>query len=247
MGDLHVDFGGLLGGLDQAEGLVEILPGTVDAVQGPDNQAGGAHLLGRGLTDLVGAAEHPGQHIHTVGEDHNALGAHLPERAGELPLVQAVDIGHGEEVGRVAVHDHMVLGIDLQARHMAHHVGGELAGELTSVGVAPEQLGVFAAVHDAHQAEVHVGGVLDVLEIFAGAGDEEILALQLGSLEAGGNGAQDVADIEVLLDLGLVEQQGDVAAVALIPAVVVHVGGGADHLHQEGSGENVFHGKYSLK
>ena len=78
MGDLHIDLGGLLGGLDQTEGLVEILARAVDAVQAPHHEPRRVHLFGRGLADLVRAAQHPGQHVHAVGEDDDALGAHLP-------------------------------------------------------------------------------------------------------------------------------------------------------------------------
>ncbi len=37
VGDLHVGFGGLFGGLDEAEGLVEVTARAVDAVRGPDD------------------------------------------------------------------------------------------------------------------------------------------------------------------------------------------------------------------
>ena len=36
MGDLHLDCGGLFGGLDEAEGLIPILVRAVDAVLSPD-------------------------------------------------------------------------------------------------------------------------------------------------------------------------------------------------------------------
>ena len=112
VGDLHVDLGGLFCGLDQAEGLIQVLARAVNAVERPDYKPGGLHLLRRGLADLVGAAEHPGQHVHAVREDDDALGAHLPERAGKLALIERVDIGHGEQIRRVAVHDDAVFGID---------------------------------------------------------------------------------------------------------------------------------------
>ena len=56
----------------------------------------------------------------------------------ECLFIQAVDIGHGQQVRRVAVHDHAVLGVDFQAGGMAHHVGRELGGELATVREAPE-------------------------------------------------------------------------------------------------------------
>lgn len=92
MGNLHVDIRCFLRSLNQAEGLVQIFACTVNAVLCPDHQTGGIHLGSSGLTNFVGATEHPGQDVDAVGEHHNALGAHLPERAGEFPLVEGIDI-----------------------------------------------------------------------------------------------------------------------------------------------------------
>ncbi len=141
----------------------------------------------------------------------------------------------------MAVHDHAVFGVDLEPGHMAHHVGGKLGGELASVAVAPEQLRRLAAVGEADKAKIHDGGILDVLEIFSGAGDKEVFPFQLRGGKAGGDGTQDLVGVQVFLHFRLVQQQADVAAVALIPAVVIHVRGGADHLHHKGRGQNVSH------
>ena len=162
VGDLHIDFGGFFSGLNETEGLVQILARAVNAVLAPDHQAGGEHLFSRGLANLVGATEHPGQHVHAFREDHDALGAHLPESAGELPLVQGVHIGHGQQVGGVAMHHHAVFRVHFQAGHMAHHVGGEFAGEAAAVLKAPDQFGQLAVGGDAHDAQVDFGSVLPV-------------------------------------------------------------------------------------
>ena len=119
---LHIDFGSLFGGFDEAEGFIQILSRTVDAVHRPDDETGALHFLSGGESDLVGAAEHPGQNIDPVRKDNNTFRTHLPEGTGEFPLIQRMNVGHGKKIGRVAVHDHMVFRIDLQAGSMAHHV-----------------------------------------------------------------------------------------------------------------------------
>ena len=146
----------------------------------------------------------------------------------------------------MAVHDHMILRVHLQPCRMAHHVGRELGGELAPVGEAPEQLGGLAAVGQPHQTQVHVRGVLDVLEIFSGAGDQEILSVQLRASKARGDLPQDLVGVHIVGNLGLAEQQAHIAAVPLVPAVVIHIGGGADHLHHPGSSQNVFHCLFSF-
>ena len=207
VGDLHVDLGGLLRGLDEAEGLVQVLARSVDAMETPNHETRGEHLLCGGFSDFIGAAEHPGQHVHAVWEDYDALGAHLPKGSGELPLVQRVDVGHGQQVRRVAVHDHAVFRVGLEAGYMAHHVCRKLTGELAAVREAPEELRSLTAVGETHKTQVHIRRILHVLEILAGAGDQEVLALQRGSGETGGNGTQDSVAIQIFLDLCLIQQQ----------------------------------------
>ena len=53
----------------------------------------GFHLLRRGLPDLVGAAQHPGQHVHPLGEHHHAFAAHLPQGTGKGAAVQVTGTG----------------------------------------------------------------------------------------------------------------------------------------------------------
>ena len=150
-------------------------------------------------------------------------------------------IGHGQEVCGVAVHDNAVCGIHLQPRDVAHHVGGELRGELAAVFKTPEEFGGFAAVDNADQTEVHFRRVLDVLEVLAGAGNEEKLPVQFRSLEPRGDRADDCRGVDIVFNLLFIEQQGDVAAVAFVPAVGIHVGGGSDHLDQVRCFQKVFH------
>ena len=59
---------------------------------------------------------------------------------------------------------------------MAHEVGRKFGGELAAVGVAPQQLGSLSVGSDADDAQVGLGIGVHVLEVFAGAGDNENLA-----------------------------------------------------------------------
>ncbi len=208
----------------------------------PHHQAGLAHLLRGGQADLPGAAHHPGQHAHPVGEDHDALGAHPPQGAGEGPFVQVVDKGHGQQVIRVAVGDHPVGGVRLQPDCMAHQVGGQLAGEAAPVGVTPQELGRRAVPVQPEEPQVVLRVALYVLEVLARAGDQEIPPGQGGDGEPRGDLPQDPAQVQVRAHLVLVQQQADVAAVALVPAQPVHVGGGMYHFLQKRRAQNILHG-----
>ena len=112
----------------------------------------------------------------------------------------------------------------------------KLRGELAAVREAPKDLRFRAVVRKADNAEVFCGIVLHVLEILARAGDEEVPPLQRRGGKAGGDGAQDVLRIHIFRDLRLVQQDGNVAAVALVPAVVVHVRRRADHFRHKRRG-----------
>ena len=144
------------------------------------------------------------------------------------------------------MHDNPVLRVHLQAGHVAHQVGGQLGGELAAVLVAPQQLGGGAVLGDADDAQIVLRVLLHILEVFAGAGDDKVLADEGSGVKAGGDGADDVVHVQVLGNLGLAEQVADIAAVALVPAHAVHVGGGALHLLHKGSGQNIFHCVSSL-
>lgn len=240
VGDLPVDFRRLFGGLDEAEGFVQVFARAVDAVLRPNDKAGGLHLLRRGNADLMGAAEHPRQHVYAIREHHDTLGTHLPEGAGERFFIQAVDMGHGQQVCRVAVHDHMVLEVDFQPCGVAHHVGGKLGGESAAVREAPEKLRRFAAVCQPHKAEVHLRGELHVLEILARAGDEEVFTLQRRAGKARGNLPQNLA-VHRIGCFAILQQQAHIAAVALVPAVVVPIRYRADHLHHPRRCQNILH------
>ena len=140
----------------------------------------------------------------------------------------------------MAVHDHTVLRVDLQPCGMAHHVCRKFGGVLAAVRETPEKLRGFAAVRQAHKAEIDLRRVLHVLEVLARTGDEEVLSVQFRAREARRDIAQNSA-VRIFLNVGFVQQQTDVAAVALVPAVVIHIGGSADHLHHPRSCQNIFH------
>ena len=176
VGGEHIDLGGFFHGFDEAEGLVQGFPSSVNAVHSPDHQPELLHLFRRGLSDGVGAAEHPGQHPHAVGEHHDALGTHLPQGMGQLLFVQLVDIVHGQGIGGMAMHHHPVCRVNGEPRHVAHHVGGKLGGEFASVLVAPQQLRGGAVGCNADDAQIGLRVLFHILKIFAGAGDDEDLS-----------------------------------------------------------------------
>ena len=82
----HIELCRLLHRLDKTERLVKRPARAVDAVSRPYAEALLLQLLGGGDTDIVGAADHPGKHGNSLGEDDDALGLHLPERSGEVTL-----------------------------------------------------------------------------------------------------------------------------------------------------------------
>ena len=141
----------------------------------------------------------------------------------------------------MAVHHHPAGAVPLQPGHVAHQVGGQLAGEPAAVRVTPQQLGGLPVPGDTEQAQVFCRVILYVLEILPGAGDEEILPRQGGGLKAGGDFPCHAVHIQILAHLGLVQQQADVAAISLVPAVGIHIGRGAHQFHQEGRGQNILH------
>ena len=89
VGDLPVNFRRLFGGLDEAEGFVQVFARAVDAVLRPNDKAGGAASSPpwqSPISWVPQSTEHPRQHVYAVREHHDALGTHLPEGAGELPF-----------------------------------------------------------------------------------------------------------------------------------------------------------------
>ncbi len=74
----QVDLGGLLNGVRQAKGRVEVGASGEQAVMGPDDGVVGLHELGACLGNGRATRDHPGHNAHTGREDDNALGHHLP-------------------------------------------------------------------------------------------------------------------------------------------------------------------------
>ena len=135
---------------------------AVHSVHCPHDNAEVAHFVGCRNAYFVGAAKHPRQYSHAVGEYDYALRAHLPKRVRQLFFVKLVHIVHGERMGRVAVHDDAVFGVLRKPRHVAHHVRGKLGRRSAAVGKAPQKLYALFILRDAHDAEVVFGVVLDV-------------------------------------------------------------------------------------
>ena len=173
----HVQLCGLLNRFNQTECLVDGLADTVDAVQAPNNDSEFLHLLCGSDTDLVVSANHPGKNTDAVGEYNDALGAHLPNGVGELLLIQLMNVVHRQGIGGVGVHDNSVVGVNLQSCHVAHQVSGEFGCELSTIGIAPKKLCGGGILCDADDAEVVLGIILNVLEIFARTGYKEYLTL----------------------------------------------------------------------
>ena len=91
------------------------------------------------------------------------------------------------------------------------------------------------------RAEVRRRVILHVLEILARAGHEEVLPIQRFRAKTGRYRALDGAQIDIFRKVFLVQKDGNVAAVALIPAVGIHIRAGAHQLCEPGRGQNVLH------
>ena len=155
-----------------------------------------------------------------------------------------MDVGHGKKIGRVAVHDHMVFRIDLQACSMAHHVRRKFRGKLPAVRKAPEKLCCFSFLDESNETEIYLRGVLYIFKVFAGACDEKIFPFQIRTGKTGRNFSQD-GEIRIFTIGIRIQQKADISAIALVPAMVVHIGGGADHFHHPGLRQNIFHHEFS--
>lgn len=81
---LEIDLRSLLSALDEAEGVVQRGPAAVDAVVRPDDEPRRFEFPRRLDAYLRRAAQLPGQDVHPVGQHHDALVVHAPERAREL-------------------------------------------------------------------------------------------------------------------------------------------------------------------
>ena len=142
----------------------------------------------------------------------------------------------------MAVHDHPVFRVNGQAGHVAHQVGRQFGGELAAVLVAPQKLRGAAIRGDADDAQLGFRVIADVLKILAGAGDDEDLSRQGLCVEADGDSADDMIQIQIDSHHLFVQHIADVAAVALIPAQAVHIGGGFLHFLHKRSVIDIMHG-----
>ena len=130
---------------------------------------------------------------------------------------------------------------------MAHHVCGKFRGGSAAVLEAPQKLDVLAALADADDAEVALGILFHVLEVLARTRDDEDLAFERGSVEVNFIDAHERDDalhfgeVEIFRDFFLFQQIANVAAVSLVPAEAVHIGGGFTHFAHEGRSQDIFH------
>src|SRR5699024_4414522 len=228
---LDVDLGALFDGVGQAEGGVKVGARDEQPVLGPDGRLVVLHLLAGGHGDAGPARHHPGADAHPFGEHHRALGSALPQRAGEVPVGQGQDIGQGNDVGGVTVVDDPVgpAGGRL-ADAVVHKVAGELAGGLCAARQAPDDAPAVARRVDLHDADAVLEVKLHVAEIRARAGGDEVFPGQVFRLHAhlypgAGNCVEEGAAGRHLLVLHAI---GQVAAVALVPALQPAVGAHTD-------------------
>ena len=140
-------------------------------------------------------------------------------------------------------------GIDIQTKLVGSYNAENVAAAIAVgdyFGVAPEKISLLALFLQPHNAQVHIGSVLHVLEILARAGNQEIPAVQFRGGEAGGDGAQDGFRVQVFGNVLFFQHQTDIAAVTLVPGVAIHIRDGADHFHHERRFQNVFHLRFLL-
>ena len=226
-----VELGGLVDGVRQAKGGVEVGAGGKESVVRPHDGVVGLHELARGLGDGGATRHHPGHHAHAGGEDHNALGHHLPEATGEVTVGERHDEAHLDDSGGMGVVDHAVGAVGARGGDaVVHVVAGELAGGLGAVEQAPHDAIGVALLVDLDDADVVRRVAFDVAHVLAAACSQEVGACQVLSRHA---------HLDPLARLGVEERTGrldilfghavgEVAAVALVPAlqpaVVAHAG-----------------------
>ena len=114
-------------------------------------------------------------------------------------------------------------------------------GKPASVFIAPEQLCVLPVIRNTDKAQICLRVAVHILKILAGAGDQKIFSDQSRRIKPQRQRAQDVRCIQIFLRLSFIQQQADIAAVTLIPAQSVHIGGGLPHLRQKRSRKNIIH------
>ena len=198
---------------------------------GPDGCLEGLHLFAGGQGDLRTAGHHPGHHAHAAGEDHGALRGALPQDAAEIPVRQGQHIGHGDDVGRMGMINH--AGGAVRGGHadgVVHKVGGELTGGAAAVHQAPDDAVAVALIVDLHDADAVLGIEDHVAEEFAAAGGNEVFPGQVFSGNAHADPGAGLGVEEGLHGFHFLRLQpvGEVAAVALMPALEPAVVAGAD-------------------
>lgn len=125
----------------------------------------------------------------------------------------------------MAVHDNMVLGVDLELGGMAKEMGEDLTGEASPILESIEDVGGKKIIADSYDSHV-VGRIgFGVPEITAGPGEHEDLPFEdWVSLERERNVADDfLPAFEVFVDFVLVHEDRDVTPVSLIPPKTIHL------------------------
>ena len=201
------------------------------------------HGFGGRLADFIGARHHPRQNADAIREDHQTFGATFPQLTGEKIAVVLQNIGQGDQVGGMAVHDHPVFAAgQFDALAVRQEVCRQLGGRDGILRQAPQDMVSRAVAVDLHHAEVSGRVELDVTEEFAGAGDDKRLVGQGWHRLAEGDIARLGVEIRrVRFDIRFIQTQRQVAAVAFVPAFQPGVGGGFDHALDEPGVDNGLH------
>ena len=197
----------------------------------PDSRLIVLHQLGRRHGNRRAAGNHPRADTDAFREHDRAFRRALPQGAREIAVGQRQNVGHGNHVGGVAVVDDAVRAIRRRlADGVVHEVAGELARRARAACQPPDDAPAVALVVDFDDAHVVFGVEFDVAEVLARTGGDEVLAREVVRLNAhvhpfAGGGAEVGAALRDFLVLHAV---GEVAAVALVPALIPAVGAHAD-------------------
>ena len=137
---LHVDFCALFNRFKQTERLIKRGARDGATVQCPDEDAVFIELISRCKADFGIAADHPREETDTVREDDNALGAGAEDGAGEFALIPRVNVGHGDGVCGVGVHDDTLVRVLREAGTVCAEVHDDFAGEAAALRVTPHEV-----------------------------------------------------------------------------------------------------------
>ena len=181
-------------------------------------------LFEGGVGELVGAGQGVGDDAEAEGAEGFCLGYHAPEDACEDVLGEELAVvAHGDELDGMGVYGGFVVAAALDEVGVHGEVAGELAGGHDGV-VGDDDVG-GAVVEDAYDGAVVHGPSCEVAHALAGAFAIEVAAFQGWECDADGLDVADGWQLAYLVVYEVGDVDGDVAAVALCPAVLPEVSG----------------------